>query len=147
MKTDKEPTLGPYVRARRLALDMSLDDAAEASGLHRSYWSKLENGVYEAPSPRYLQVIAHAIDLPFEDLFGLAGYDSPKRLPSFSPYLRAKYQLPPEAVRDLEKYFELLRNHYGIPKDQPVFPPKEKKPPKPDKFDPPQEMIDDLEAA
>lgn len=144
MNTNNEGTLGTYVRAQRLALDMSLDDAAKASGLHRSYWSKVEHDQYDAPSPRYLQVMAHTLDVPFEDLFGLAGYDSPKRLPSFTPYLRAKYQLPPEAVRDLEKYFELLRNHYGIPKDQPVFPPKA---PQPDPFEPPQEMVDDLEAA
>ena len=90
-----------------------------------SYWSKLEAGQYEAPSPKHLKVIAKTLGVHIGDLYGLAGYDIPERLPTFKPYLRAKYQLPPEAVADLERYFELLRNHFGIPKDQPVFPPKQ----------------------
>jgi transcriptional regulator with XRE-family HTH domain len=121
---DEVAGLGEYIQARRQARELSLEDAAQASGLDRSYWSRLERGMYETPSPRHLQKVARALDVPIEDLYGLAGYGVPERLPSFTPYLRAKYDLPPEAIRDLEKYFELLRNHFGIPKDQPVFPPK-----------------------
>jgi transcriptional regulator with XRE-family HTH domain len=125
MDTDiPNQSLGEYIRARRLARDLSLSDAAELSGLHFSYWSKLENGRYASPSPKHLKVIAKALEVSFEDLYGLAGYDVPERLPTFKPYLRAKYELPPQAVAELERYFELLRSHYGIPKDQPVFPPK-----------------------
>lgn len=126
MKGEKNQTLGQFIRARRLSRNMSLDDAAAASGLHRSYWSKLESGHYDGPSPRHLQTIARTLDVPFEDLYGLAGYEAPERLPSFTPYLRAKFDLPAEAVADLERYFELLRNYYGIPQDRPVFPPKQR---------------------
>jgi transcriptional regulator with XRE-family HTH domain len=127
MATDaKNQSLGEYVKARRLSRDLSLSDAAQLSGLHFSYWSKLEAGQYESPSPKHLQSIARALEVNFEDLYGLAGYESPERLPTFTPYMRAKYDLPPEAVADLERYFDLLRNFYGIPKDQPVFPPKPK---------------------
>jgi transcriptional regulator with XRE-family HTH domain len=117
-------TLGEFVRTRRQSMKLSLADAADASDLHISYWNRLENGHYQTPAPQHLQTIAGVLDVPTEDLYGLAGYDIPKRLPSFTPYLRAKYDLPPEAVADLERYFELLRNYYDIPKDQPVFPPK-----------------------
>jgi transcriptional regulator with XRE-family HTH domain len=128
MKGDKNQTLGQFIRARRLSRDMSLDEAAAASGLHRSYWNKLESGHYNAPAPKHLQVIARTLGVPFEDLYGLAGYEAPERLPSFTPYLRTKYELPPEAVTDLERYFELLRNYYDIPRDQPVYPPKQPQP-------------------
>ncbi len=74
--------------------------------------------------------IARALEVDFEDLYSLAGYESPERLPTFRPYLRAKYELPPEAVADLERYFELLRSYYDIPKDQPVYPPKKASKPK-----------------
>jgi|SRR5580704_9224962 transcriptional regulator with XRE-family HTH domain len=124
----KNQTLGTVVRSRRVSRGMSLADAAAASGLHHSYWSKLENGHYQTPSPRHLQTIAVTLKLPIEDLYGLAGYAVSDKLPTFTPYLRAKYDLPPEAVAELERYFELLRNYYGIPKDQPVFPPKPKDP-------------------
>jgi transcriptional regulator with XRE-family HTH domain len=107
-------------------MGLSLSDAAEASDLDPSYWNKLENGHYSSPAPKHLSTIAGVLGVAVEDLYGLAGYDIPKRLPSFQPYLRAKYDLPPEAIADLERYFELLRNYYGIPKDQPVFPPKPK---------------------
>ena len=131
MTTDKKnQTLGEYIRDRRVSRGLSLADAAERSGLHLSYWSKLEDGQYEAPAPKHLMAIARALEVDFEDLYGLAGYESPERLPSFTPYLRAKYELPPEAVADLERYFELLRAYYDIPKDQPVFPPKKASKPK-----------------
>lgn len=121
----KNQTLGAYIRDRRVSRSLSLHDVAQASGLHFSYWSKLENGQYQAPSPKHLQTIARTLEVPIEDLYGLAGYDIPQRLPAFRPYLRAKYELPPEAVAQLEHYFEMLRNYYGIPKDEPVFPPKD----------------------
>ncbi|HEY3842273.1 MAG TPA: helix-turn-helix transcriptional regulator [Acidimicrobiales bacterium] len=119
----KNQSLGELVRSRRLAHGMSLADASAASGIHHSYWSKLENGKYRTPAPRHLQTIAKTLDIPIEDLYNLAGYGVPDRLPTFTPYLRAKYDLPPEAIADLERYFEMLRKHYGIPENQPVFPP------------------------
>jgi transcriptional regulator with XRE-family HTH domain len=125
-KDKKNQTLGEYINQRRASQSWSLSDVAARSGLHLSYWSKLEAGQYDAPSPKHLQIIAKTLGVHFEDLYGLAGYESPERLPTFTPYLRAKYELPPEAVADLERYFELLRAYYGIPKDQPVFPPKKK---------------------
>ena len=124
VKGEGNLTLGEFVRLRRQSMDLSLADAASASDLDPSYWNKLENGHYQSPAPQHLQTIARVLGVPTEDLYGLAGYDIPERLPSFQPYLRAKYDLPPEAIADLERYFELLRNYYGIPKDRPVFPPK-----------------------
>jgi transcriptional regulator with XRE-family HTH domain len=130
----KNQSLGEFIRLRRTARAMSLQDAADVSGLHLSYWSKLEAGHYEAPAPKHLMTIAKTLGVAFEDLYGLAGYEAPERLPSFTPYLRAKYELPAQAVADLERYFELLRAYYGIPKDQPIFPPiKRQEPSKPAK--------------
>jgi transcriptional regulator with XRE-family HTH domain len=123
-KPSKNETLGEYLRARRLSLGLSYQQVADGSGLHYSYWNKLENGHYEQPAPKYLRVIAKTLDVPIEDLYGLAGYELSERLPGFAPYLRAKFELPPEAVADLERYFDLLRNFYGIPTDQPIFPPR-----------------------
>lgn len=132
MNTDSNSQrLGEYIRDRRLSRGLSLNDAAKVSGLHHSYWSKLENGFYKGPSPVHLQVIARTVEVDIEDLYALAGYEIPERLPTFKPYLRAKYNLPPEAVADLERWFDFLRNQYGIPKDQPVFPPKKSQPSRP----------------
>jgi transcriptional regulator with XRE-family HTH domain len=127
MTTDRKPQiLGTFIRARRLSRELTLADAASRSGLHVSYWSKLETGHYKSPSPKNLQTIARVIDVRYEDLYGLAGYDTPERLPTFAPYLRAKYDLPAQAIGELERYFAMLRSFYDIPPDQPVFPPKPK---------------------
>jgi transcriptional regulator with XRE-family HTH domain len=120
----RNEALGDYLRARRTELGLSFQQVADQTGLHFSYLVKLEHGQYERPAPKYLRIMAGALDIPLDDLLALAGYDQPERLPSFTPYLRAKYELPPEAVADLERYFEMLRAYYDIPKDQPVFPPK-----------------------
>ena len=50
MTTDRKPQiLGTFIRARRLSRELTLSDAAGLSGLHVSYWSKLETGHYKAP--------------------------------------------------------------------------------------------------
>jgi hypothetical protein len=43
-------------------------------------------------------------------------------VPGGPVYLRYGEYLSPEDIEQLESFYALLRNHYGIPKDQPVFP-------------------------
>lgn len=94
--------------------------------MNPSYWTYLEAGRFARPSPEQLSIIARTLEVPLEDLYNLVGYRLPEGLPSLRPYLRAKYDLPPEAIAELERYFDFLRHQYGIPKDQPVFPPIKK---------------------
>ena len=105
----KNRTLGEYVHARRESLNLSIAEAERLSGLDATYWRKLEAGQYQSPSPKSLQAIAETLGAPIEDLYALVGYIVPKRLPAFSGYLRTKFDLPDEAVADLERYFSFLR--------------------------------------
>jgi transcriptional regulator with XRE-family HTH domain len=67
----------------------------------------LENGHYLTPSPDRLQRLADVLGVDFEDLYALASYDRPERLPSFGPYLRARYdELPDDVIADVEAYFQ-----------------------------------------
>lgn len=133
MSTDKKNvSLGDYIKTRRESLGLTIARAEDHSDLDATYWRKLEAGQYAAPSPKALQAIAATLKVPIEDLYGFCGYDFPERLPSLSPYLRTKYDLPPQAVADLERYFAFLRAYYGIPTNRPVFPPK----PKPEAHEP-----------
>lgn len=119
------PSLGRYIRARRLSLSLDVRTCAEQAGIDHTYWRKLEAGQYRAPKPAFLRAIAGVLDVPLVDLYGLCGYEAADELPTFTPYLRTKYpDLPPEAVRDLEQYYDMLRKYYDIPADQPVFPPR-----------------------
>lgn len=126
----KEPTeaknapLGGFIKSRRESRGISKAEACRRSGLDYSYWVKLEAGVYEMPSPKALDAVAAVIGCKPADLYVLAGYKIGGELPGFGPYLRATTYLPPEAIDQLESYFAFLRSQYGIPDDQPVFPPK-----------------------
>lgn len=120
----KNVPLGDYVRTRRLSKAISRRELAEACDMDYSYIGKLESGEYMRPSPLVLDVIARELDCKPADLYVLAGYKIGGDLPGFGPYLRATTYLPPEAIDQLESYFGYLRSYYGVPEDQPIFPPK-----------------------
>jgi transcriptional regulator with XRE-family HTH domain len=108
--------LGETLRTARVAKGLSARKLAEASGLTHSFISKLESATYESVSPDSLMALAQALDLPPEDLFTLAGFRLPDALPSFEPYLRARYgeELPPGARAALTEVFETLKKqHHG----------------------------------
>ncbi|MGZ6609005.1 MAG: helix-turn-helix domain-containing protein [Solirubrobacteraceae bacterium] len=98
--------LGEYVRSRRTAKGFSLAQAERRSGVDLTYWSKLELGDVRAPNPRYLAAIANTLEVPVQELYGLAGYYLPEQLPSFGPYLRARYDLDAAAFAQLLAVFE-----------------------------------------
>jgi transcriptional regulator with XRE-family HTH domain len=120
----KNAPLGEFIKSRRESQNITKADACRQSRLDYSYWVKLEAGVYQMPSPKALDLVADVISCKPADLYVLAGYKIGGELPGFGPYLRSKYHLPPEAIDQLESYFSFLRHQYGIPWDQPVFPPK-----------------------
>jgi transcriptional regulator with XRE-family HTH domain len=124
-KGDSNPALGRYVQARRESLGLDFNTLAARSGFNHTYWRKLEQGLYLSPDAKTLRIVADTLDCPLEDLYGLCGYTIANDLPALTPYLRAKFDLPPEAVADMERYFALLRNYFGVPEDQPVFPPEQ----------------------
>jgi transcriptional regulator with XRE-family HTH domain len=123
---DANAALGNYVCMRRKSRGMDVRSCAAFAELDVSYWHKLEKGAYAAPNPATLRAIATTIDCPLQDLYALCGYATPEDLPAMPIYLRAKFghDLPPEAIADLERYYAMLRGHYGIPDDEPVFPPQ-----------------------
>jgi transcriptional regulator with XRE-family HTH domain len=122
MKQRANPLLGDCIAKHRRQAEMSVTDAADAAGVDASFWRKLENGVYESPSPKMLAPIARVILAPLADVYALAGYELAEELPTLTPYLRSKYQLPPKALAELQRYFDHLRSYYGIPANKPVFP-------------------------
>ncbi len=127
----KNRKLGDDIRERREARNLDIRNCAERSGFHRSYWNKLEDGHYNSPSPKHLRVIGKVLRCPLDDLYSLAGHTPSEELPTIGPYLRAKYDLPRGATAELERYFDYLRDYYGIPKGRRVYPPKPKSPTRP----------------
>ncbi len=111
--TKRAQQLGRLIKKNRQAKGLSLRAAAEKMGYHHSYLARIEIGDYQSPAPKQLKAIARVLDIPVEDLYALAGYQVPDRLPDFAPYLRAKFDLPDDAVDRLEEYFNMLTERYG----------------------------------
>ncbi len=106
--------LGEAVHRARQARGLSIRKLAETAGVTHSFIARLEAGRFQTVSPDNLTALAHALDIAPEDLFVLSGYAVPERLPTFGPYLRARYgELPEQAIDQLNQYFELLRDKYG----------------------------------
>ncbi|QES47800.1 hypothetical protein DEJ50_08240 [Streptomyces venezuelae] len=71
------PRLGPSVRRRRRALDLTLADVAASTGLSVPFLSQIEND-RARPSMRSLQLVADALDTTAVQL--LAAAENPRRV-------------------------------------------------------------------
>jgi transcriptional regulator with XRE-family HTH domain len=105
---------GDYLRKHRTDQHLSVRALATRAGIDHATLVHLEHGKYRTPRPDTLKGIATALGLPMADVFALANYVVPYDLPSFSPYLRAKYgDLPAAAIADLDSYFrDLVDQHH-----------------------------------
>jgi len=101
---------GDMVREARERRGLSIAKLAELAEVDPRWLSRFEQGVYRNPDPRLMHRLAGVLDLETIDLFTAAEFV--EGLPGFGPYLRTKYDLPPEAIAQLEAHFELLAEKY-----------------------------------
>ena len=113
----EESRLGTNLRQRRLELGLSLGQLAEASGLHKSFLSRLESGAIRQPSSDSLQRLAAALDLPETAIFGLLDDRVRGQLPALQPYLRAKYDLPDAVIAEITSYLARYGDIGSGPRD------------------------------
>jgi transcriptional regulator with XRE-family HTH domain len=120
MAATNNPTLGSLLKQRREDLELSYGQLHTATGIGKSQLHALEHDrVQKAPAVQ-LKTLADALELPLSDLYAAAGLPLPTELPSFSPYMRAKYgQLPAEAQNELAKTFAAIAKKYGYQADGP----------------------------
>jgi transcriptional regulator with XRE-family HTH domain len=105
--------LEDVLRTAREANGLSIRRLAERAGLHHAGLARIELGE-QRPTPDTLLSLAQALELDESDLFALAGYRLPDRLPSFPAYLRAKYRMSDEAATQLNEFFGFIQGKYGI---------------------------------
>jgi len=115
MDQEQAKELGNRLRAERERLDLSIRELAERTGINHSTVVRLEQGAIESPAPDKLGRIAEVLGLSLADVYALADYSIPSDLPSFQPYLRAKYRdLPAPAVEELERSFLRIAKRHGV---------------------------------
>lgn len=109
MSTANAKKLGAAIKRHREERGLSQEKLGALVRLPASTILRLERGEFKAPSPEKLQRIARALEVDFEDLFGLA-YQTPDDLPGLPVYLRQKFDdLSDEGVERVERYVELTR--------------------------------------
>ena len=113
---DDAKKLGDYIRRLRRSADLPLRSVATTAEVDFAWLSRLERGHYQSPDPWSLYRLARALHVEVADLYRAAGYADGRGLPGFAPYLRAKYDMPEEAIRQLEAHFQLLNEKYRAEK-------------------------------
>ena len=93
-------TLGQLIRQARERAGLSLRNLEAITGISRTMLHRLELDQVYDPSADTLLRLADALELNSDDLFILMGHQPSTDLPSLAPYLRAKYQLPPNALAE-----------------------------------------------
>lgn len=109
---------GRYLRQTRQARGLSIRQLGAESGVSFAFIARLESGEYEKPGHEYLTKLARALDVPEQDLLALAGYTFPEGLPGFEAYLRTRYDLPEEAIDQLDSYFDFISSKYDLGPDK-----------------------------
>jgi len=112
MITANAKKVAAAIKRHRKAKGMSQYALAASVGVPDSTIYRLERGEFKLPKPATLQRIARALDVEFEELFELAGYDAPG-LPEVPIYLRRKFDLSPEGQAKVERYIERIRKQEG----------------------------------
>ncbi len=105
-------TLGAVVRQAREHAGLSLRNLEAIVGVSRQLLLRLEHDQLDNPSPALLQRLAEALELDSDDLFAFVGYRPSEKLPSLTPYLRAKYRLPPEALAEASEALRDILDKY-----------------------------------
>src|SRR5438552_6459329 len=103
----KHISLANRLKELRRALAWTQQDLSRASGLTRSYISRLEMGDIALPSSEKLRALAQALGTAPDDLLQAAGYiDNPSEasdLPDIKVYLRRKYAMQdPRTLQAIE---------------------------------------------
>lgn len=105
-------TLGAFVRQARERAGFSLRNLEAIVGVSRQLLLRLEHDQLDNPSPALLHLLAQALELDSDDLFAFVGYRPSEKLPSLTPYLRAKYQLPPKALAEANEALRDILDKY-----------------------------------
>jgi transcriptional regulator with XRE-family HTH domain len=116
MPTDDQPsqppeTLGGLIRAERQSQGLSMQQLGALVGVDKSMVLRWERDEW-VPRAKHLGALSRALEIPTSDLMILAGVDYPHDAPSLAAMLRADYDLPPDAIREIERQIAKVARKY-----------------------------------
>ena len=107
--------LGKYLKQLREELGLSIRKVAANCKLSPSYLSKIEAGdTFKSMGIDTLVGFSKFYNIPVAHLLKESGFteNDDDELPELSQYLRKKYQLSPQAIRDLVMAKEIVDKKY-----------------------------------
>ena len=108
--------LGKYLKQLREEQELSIRGVAKSCSIAPSYLAKIEAGdTFKTIGIDTLVKLSKFYGIPTSAILKEAGYiDSYESgLPELAQYLRAKYQLSPQAIRDMEMAKEIVDKKYS----------------------------------
>ncbi|MDQ6693676.1 MAG: helix-turn-helix domain-containing protein [Chloroflexota bacterium] len=116
-------TLALRIKELRQLASFTQQDLSRASGLSRSYISRLEMGDIALPSRDKLRALAGALHASLDDLLRAAGFldedAGSSDLPDLKTYLRRRYAIhDPQALHALETIVEALQKNPSEPAER-----------------------------
>lgn len=93
----------------------TLREISQRTGLSESFLGKLERGEYETLLLETMRQVAKGYGLPLEKLLAVSGYVNWQEppLPDLPIYLRTKYGLTEEGIREAERFMKYAESQYG----------------------------------
>src|SRR4051794_30322980 len=98
MTPEEARQLASRLRSVREKSGLSAAEVARRAGVTTGTVTRIELGQIASPRPENLLAIAAVLDIPASDIFALTNWMPSDQLPSFSPYMRARYRSLPEAA-------------------------------------------------
>jgi transcriptional regulator with XRE-family HTH domain len=115
MNNDTAKQFGEQIKHLRQARKLSIRGLANKCGVDSGTLTRMEHGTRHNPQPGTLKCLAEGLGTPLADLFAMAGYVTPRDLPSLSYYLRVKYyHLPQDVLDRLERDIRRLLDEYRV---------------------------------
>ena len=106
--------LAELLRDKRLDAGLAAREVARRAGVDVGTVVRIEQGQIASPRLDNLRAIGEVLGIPAADLFAATDWLPREELPTFRPYLRAKYrELPNQAVAEIEAVFDRLARDYG----------------------------------
>jgi len=112
--------LGSYLKRLREDLGFSLRRAAREAGVSPAHLCKIEQGtIFKSIGIEVIVRLAGLYNIPISGVLEEAGIveGHSSNLPEFAHYLRYKYNLSPQAIRDLETAKEVVTKKYKTAKE------------------------------
>jgi len=101
--------LGRLFKQARRTRKLSLRALDELSGVSYGWLGRLERGQMIAPAPSKLTRVAEVLGIAPERIDGITRGRVSRDLPTIRTYFRAKYQLTPKEITQIEELFDQIR--------------------------------------